>query len=171
MTAVVQTGAKRRERRGTGSPVRLGHRSTWTTGDAEILAEAPCLSLLFDEIGMALAQLASAEDAGAPASWWEPVDVRAPDLQGLACSWFNELMQDAALHRAELVDVAVDAVALLQDGTGECWRVQGRAGLRRLFGHHGRARHDLRATTEGVSVEATDGTWRLLAHLDPLDDS
>ena len=61
--------------------------------------------------------------------------------------------------------IAVDAVAMPADGTGECWRLQGRAGLRRLFGHHGRARPDLRATSEGVSVEATDGTWRLRAHL------
>jgi hypothetical protein len=157
MTVEVETRDGRPEGRGSGSPVRLGHRSTWKAGDAEIEATAPCLSMLFDESGMALAELASADDAGAPASSWEPVDLTAPDLTGLACTWFNELMQDAGHHRAELVDVAVDAVALPADGSGDGWRLQGRAGLRRLFGHHGPARHDLRATAEGLSVEATDG--------------
>jgi hypothetical protein len=153
--------------RKSASPGRFGHRSMWTAHGAEIEATAPCLSVLFDEIGMALAQLASAEDAGAPASSWEPVDLRDPDLAGLACTWLNELMHDADLHRAELVDVAVDAVTLPEDGSDECWRLQGRVGLRPLFGHHGPGRHDLHATTGAVSADATDGTWRLRAHLVP----
>lgn len=171
MTVEVETRDGRMDRRDSGSPVRLGHRSTWKSCDAEIEAAAPCLLMLFDEGGMALAELASADDAGAPASSWEPVDLTAPDLSGLACTWFNELMRDAGHHRAELVDVAVDAVTTPADGSGESWRLQGRAGLRWLFGNRGPARHDLRATTEDLSVEAIGGNWRLRAHLEPVDAS
>ena len=165
MTVEAWTGDGRAEGRESGSLGRLGHRSLSQERDAEIEAAAPCLSMLFDESGMALARLASAEDAGTPASSWESVDLLAPDLAGLACSWFNELMRKASNHRAELVDVAVDAVISLADESGECWRLHGRVGLRPLFGHRGPAHHDWHATTDGLSVQVADGTWRLRAHL------
>jgi hypothetical protein len=154
----------------TGSGVsRVGHHSSWTAEEAVIEATAPCLSILFDESGMALADLTAEADAGAPASSWEPVDLEAADLAGLASTWFNELMREAGDHRAELVDVAVDTVAAPASGTGG-WRLHGRVGLRRLFGRHGPARHDLRARTS-LSIEATEGTWTLSAQFDPVPEA
>ena len=133
---------------GTGSVVsRVGRHSFWTAEEAVIEATAPCLPILFDESGMALADLTAEADAGAPASSWEPVDLEAADLAGLASTWLNELMREAGDHRAELVDVAVDTVAAPASGTGDGWRLHGRVGLRRLFGRHGPARYDLRTST------------------------
>lgn len=123
--------------------------------------------MLFDESGMALADLTAEADAGAPATSWEPVDLEAADLAGLASTWLNELMREAGDHRAELVDVAVDTVASSADGTRDGWRLHGRVGLRRLFGRHGPARHDLRASTS-LCLEALEGTWTLRAQLDPV---
>jgi hypothetical protein len=148
---------------------QVGHRSAWTAEQALIEATGPCLPILFDESGMALADLTAGADVGAPASSWEPVDLEAADLAGLASAWFNELMKQAGDHRAELVDVAVDTVAAPASGTGGGWRLQGRVGLRRLFGRHGPARHDLRATTS-LRIKATDKTWTLRARLDPVPE-
>jgi hypothetical protein len=118
---------------------------------------------------MALADLTAEADAGAPASSWEPVDLEAADLAGLASTWLNALMREAGDHRAELVDVAVDTVAGPASGTGDGWRLHGRVGLRRLFGGHGPARHDLRTSTS-PRIKATEGTWTLRAQLDPVPD-
>lgn len=155
----------------TGSGAfRVGHRCSWTADEAVIEATAPCLPILFDESGMALADLTAEADAGAPASSWEPVDLEAADLAGLASTWLNELMREADDHRAELVDVAVDTVAAPESGTGDGWRLHGRVGLRRLFGRHGPVRHDLRATT-GLRIKATEGgTWTLRAQLAPVPE-
>ncbi len=153
-----------------GSDVsRVGHHSAWTAEEALIEATAPCLPILFDESGMALADLTAEADAGAPASSWEPVDLEAADLTGLASTWLNELMKEAGDHRAELVDVAVATVAAPASGTGDGWRLHGRVGLRRLFGRHGPARQDLRATTS-LRIKATNGTWTLRARLDPVPE-
>jgi hypothetical protein len=154
----------------TGSDVsRVGHRSAWTAEEALIEATGPCLPILFDECGMAIADLTAEADAGAPASSWEPVVLEAADLAGLASTWLNELMKEAGDHGAELVDVAVDTVAGPARGNGDRWRLHGRVGLRRLFGRHGPARHDLRATKR-LRIKATGETWTLRAQLDPVPE-
>ena len=132
---------------------------------AVIEATGPSLPILFDEIGMALVNLTAEFDAGAPTSSWESVELEAPDLAGLAGTWLNALMREAAERHAELVDVAVDTVTAPAPGTGHGWRLHGRVGLRRLLGRHGPARRDLRATT-GPHIETTAGRWTLQAQLE-----
>jgi SHS2 domain-containing protein len=144
----------------------LGHLTRSRAHDADIEATAPCVSMLFDEVGMALAEFASETDVGAPASWWESVALEAADLPNLACTWLNELVAHADRHRAEFVDVAVDRVDSPADGPGGGWRLQGRIGLR-PFGRRGASsRHTLPATAAGLSVQEAEGTWTLRAHLD-----
>jgi hypothetical protein len=155
---------------GTGAGVsRVGHRSSWTANGAVIQATAPSLPILFDECGMALADLTGETDSGAPACSWEAVDLEAADLAELASKWVDELMRRAGDHRGELVDVAVDVVAAPGRGTGDAWRLHGRIGLRWLFGRHGPARHDLRSRTSHC-VKSSEGTWTLLARLQPVRD-
>jgi hypothetical protein len=161
----MKPGQRRSE--GTGPDVcRVGHHTSWMAGAAVIEAMAPSLPILFDESGMALADLTAEAESGAPASIWEPVDLEAADLASLASTWLNDLMCKACQHRAELVDVAVDTVAGPADETRDRWRLHGRVGLRRLYGRHGPAPHDLWATTS-PRIRATGGTWTLHADLDP----
>jgi hypothetical protein len=153
------------------SRVSPGHHARLTADGAEIEAAAPSLSMLFDESGLALAELASVQDAGAPASSWRRVQLIGPDLAGLAWCWFSELIADASLDDTELVDVAVDVVAPPGDRDHDGWRLQGRIGLRRLFRRHGSARHEPRVSIERLSVETTEGRWRLRARLGRTDTS
>jgi len=141
----------------------VGHRSRRSTAEAVLEASGPSLTILFDEAGMALAELTAGADAGAPASSWESIELEAADLDGLAVAWLNELMRAADGHRAELVDVAVDVVAA-PEAAAAGWRLRGRAGLRRVGDGLSAARPWLRATV-WPRVASSDGRWTLRARL------
>ena len=146
----------------------VGHRTRRGPGEAVLDASGPSLPILFDEAGMALAELTAGGEAGAPASSWEPIELEAADVDGLALAWLNELMRAADGHRAELVDIAVDLVAGPEEAASG-WRLRGRAGLRRVGDGPGAARSDLRATA-WPRVTSRDGRWTLRARLGSAAD-
>lgn len=153
-----------------GERCRVGHRALLTAHTAALEAAAPCLSVLFDEIAMGLAELTSGADAGAPASSWERVTLEAADLPDLLCAWLNELVACAATHRSAFVDVAVDRVESPANRLGCGWRLLGRAGLRAFRRPDESTQHGWTAVTRGgLSLHESEGTWTLRARLDPAE--
>jgi SHS2 domain-containing protein len=135
------------------------------TADAGLYAVAPDLSSAFDEIAIALAELAAEVEPGAvPAPRVErcAIDLAGVDLPALAFAWLNELIGLSDVHGA-LVCANVDAIEHAADG----WHLTGEARFIPFDGRFVRPRVGVKsATYHRLAVEPISGGWSVTAYLD-----
>jgi SHS2 domain-containing protein len=140
-----------------------GHRSLPHTADVGIEAWGPDLPALFEEAGLALADLTGEGTDAVPAGS-DPVAVElsAADLVGLAFSWLNTLVSLIDI-RGALAAVQVHGVSV--DGEGA--RLAGEVRFVPFDGRTVRRGHDVKsATYHRLVVEGDETGWRMVAYLD-----
>jgi SHS2 domain-containing protein len=138
------------------------------TADTGFRAGAPTLAALFEEAALALAELSSDCEPGAPPTSSEGVELEATDLAALAFAWLNELIGRAEVARAALVGASVDLVRRRRSRTGLAgWRLVGRCDLRRFDAGAVRPRRPPKsATLHGLQVRRAGSGWEMVAYLD-----
>lgn len=166
-TAPVPTGGSRSD--AVGDSRDAWHEPLPHTADAGFRVLAADLPGLFAEAAVALAEIASEREPGAPAVLWRDVALSAPDLPALAFAWLNELISVAdaeggAVVAADVIDVAGADVGRPR---GEA-RLRARVGLRPYAEGGVRAlREPKSATYHGLAVAGSPGGgWELRAFVD-----
>jgi SHS2 domain-containing protein len=138
------------------------------TADAGLIARSPTLPTLFEEAAAALAAFTADVPRGVRASAWEPVELEAIDLPGLAYGWLNELVTLGDMHRAAVVEATVDRIDDPAEGPPDgAWRLHGRVGLRPYASGDARQRRQVKsATFHRLAVERRGRGWTMRAYLD-----
>jgi SHS2 domain-containing protein len=138
------------------------------TADAGLLAIAPTLPLLFEEVAAALAELSADVAPGVAPSAWEAIDLEAADLPGLAYEWLNELIALGELHRGVVVEAIVERID--EPGAtvaGAPWRLRGRVGIAPYSPGGARPRRHVKsATFHRLEAGRRGGRWAMQAYLD-----
>lgn len=144
-----------------GRPGR--HRLLPHTADLGLEASSSSLAGAFEAAGRALAEVAGEAPAGTAPAQREHVELTAPDLEGLAFAWLNELIGVVEAHRGAIVDVAVRSVRRTADGS----RLVADVGLAPFDGTAVRPRQPVKsATFHRLRAERTAARWTLTAYLD-----
>ena len=139
-----------------------GHQIIGHTADVGLQATATDTAALFEEAGLALAELSAdvAQPAGLVAV---DVDTEAHDLAQLAYRWLNELI-GLAEDRGEALARSEVSSMRSQDGG---WRLRGRAWFAPFAGTSVRPRLQVKAATmHGLRVERSPHGWELEVYLD-----
>lgn len=138
------------------------------TADAGLTAHSPTLPSLFEEAASALASFTADLQPGVRASAWEPVELEAIDLPGLAYAWLNELVTLGDVHRAAVVEATVERIDDPTEAPSvRAWRLHGRVGLRPYASGDARQRRQVKsATFHRLAVERRGRGWAMRAYLD-----
>jgi SHS2 domain-containing protein len=138
------------------------HHALPHTADAGIEASGPDVAAVLEEAALGLADLMAEADPGAAATVRESVDLTTDDLPALVYAWLNELIGLADLHRAAVVAVEADPVAV-----GPPWRLAARIGLRPFDAGGVRPGRGVKsATYHGLIVDGSGEGWVVRAYLD-----
>ena len=140
--------------------------------ERRIEASAPDLRVLFEEAGASFVRMTARPEASGPACRWENVNLRAPDVAGLAGLWLDRLIvlgdqRFSDERREAVVMVVVDRVAAPEeDAVYGRWAMRARVGLRpyRETAPH-RTPEVRSASDRPLAVEQSAGFWTLRARL------
>ena len=144
------------------------------TADVGLEAHGPDLASLFEEAGLALAELTAdrpaiargsvVDDPGRRTRPDRSIRLVSRDLVALAFAWLNELVAMVDVDGA-LAAVAVADVIEAPDGR---WELRASVGTEPFDGDRVRRRADVKsATYHGLAVEpVASGGWVLTAYLD-----
>jgi SHS2 domain-containing protein len=114
---------------------------------------------------VALSALMAEVDNAVRAERLESVHVGAHDMTALAYAWLNELIGLAAVERAAVVEIDVQAVGW--DEETDEYRLSATVGLRRHDEPSVRPLHDVKsATYHGLVIERDGGRWQMEAYVD-----
>lgn len=157
---------------GTGDrrATRPGRRHAITphTADAGLLAVAPTLPELFEEVAIALGTFTADVMPYARVAAREAVELEGADLAGLAYAWLNELVGLGDLQHGALVEATVERIDGPADAqSGGPWRLHGHVGLVPYSSGSVRPRRNVKsATYHRLVVRHRGGRWTMRAYLD-----
>lgn len=89
---------------------RARHRFDDHTGEVRLSVEAPTLAALFEEAGLALAEL-MLDESGEPSPEAQKVSLDAVDRSALLVQWLNELIFLSETHKRVYTEIRVEVVS------------------------------------------------------------
>jgi SHS2 domain-containing protein len=160
--------------RGRAPGPSRGRRVLAHTADVGLEAHGPDLASVFEEAGLALAELTAdrppaardpgVDDRGRPTRPERPVHLASRDLVALAFAWLNELVATVDVEGALASVVVTDVL----EGAEGRWELFASIGTEPFDVKRVRRRADVKsATYHGLAVEPEPGGgWSLTAYLD-----